>query len=316
MIDMLMIVAGLVLLFFGGEGLLKGSVALARNFGLSNLLVSAVIVGFGTSMPEMTVSVGAALSGSPEIAIGNIIGSNIANILLIVGFGALLYPLLVDKIAVRRDTVMMIIAGLVFCGLSLTGELSFIEGFIMFAVLVGYIIWSYFEDKKASAATPDHIQEDIEGVVPLSSLKAALYSIVGLGLLIGGASLLVEGAVSLARDFGISEVVIGLTLVAVGTSLPELATAIVASLKKHTDVIIGNILGSNIFNILSILGVTAMIETIPVPAQMMDFDIWFMMGISALLGVLLWRGVTFGRFLGVIMLLVYSGYIGFLYLAM
>lgn len=314
MIDMALIVSGLVLLFWGGEALLKGSVSLARNFGLSKLLVSAVIVGFGTSMPEMTVSVGAALKGSPEISLGNVVGSNIANILLIIGAGALIAPILIKDMVVRRDVVAMIAASLALCGLALTGMFNLVAGIIMLSGLFGYIFWAYRQDRR-NGAEADHIEEDVEGETPLSVSRATLYSIIGLGLLIGGATMLVDGAISLARNFGISEAVIGLTIVAVGTSLPELATSIVASLRKHSDVIIGNILGSNIFNILSILGVTALIKPIPVAEQILNFDIWIMLAASLGLSLFLWRGLTIGRGAGVTMLVLYTAYICFLYLS-
>ncbi len=314
MIDVLMILGGLVLLFFGGEGLIKGAVSLARNFGLSKLLVSAVVVGFGTSMPEMTVSVGAALKGASDIAIGNVVGSNIANILLIVGVAAILYPIFIAGTAVKRDTFVMLGASLALCGLAMTGMIGFFAGFLMFAALIGYIAWSYTQDKKSGAETVAHIEEDIEGEPQLSPGKAWVFALAGLGLLVAGAYILVEGAVAIARDFGLSEAVIGLTIVAVGTSLPELATAVVAAYRKHSDVIIGNILGSNIFNILSILGITAMLSPIPVPAQIASYDVWIMLGVAIALSIYLLHGLTIGRFSGIAMLLAYCAYTAWLYL--
>jgi cation:H+ antiporter len=316
MIDVLMILGGLVLLFFGGEGLIKGAVSLARNFGLSKLLVSAVIVGFGTSMPEMTVSVGAALKGASDIAIGNVVGSNIANILLIVGVAAILYPIFISGVAVKRDTFVMLGASLVLCGFAKVGMIGFLAGLLMFTALISYIVWSYTQDKKGGAETVQHIEEDIEGEPKLSLGKAWIFVFAGLGLLVGGAYFLVEGAVSIARDFGISEAVIGLTIVAVGTSLPELATAVVAAYRKHSDMIIGNILGSNIFNILSILGVTAMISPITVTTQIASYDVWFMLGVAVLLSTYLLRGLTIGRISGIAMLLAYCGYTTWLYMGM
>ncbi len=314
MIDILMILGGLVLLFFGGEGLIKGSVSIARNFGLSKLLVSAVVVGFGTSMPEMTVSVGAALKGASDIAIGNVVGSNIANILLIVGIAAIMCPIFVAGAAVKRDTFVMLAASVALCGIALTGMISPLAGVVMFAALIGYIAYAYSQDKKGGAETVQHIEEDIEGEPQLSSLKASVFALGGLALLIGGAYILVEGAVSIARGFGISEAVIGLTIVAVGTSLPELATAIVAGMRKHSDVIIGNILGSNIFNILSILGVTAMISPIPIGEQIAGSDVWIMLGVAAFLSVYLLRGATIGRISGLVMLCAYTIYTAWLYM--
>lgn len=312
MIDFIMIAAGLVLLFFGGEGLIKGAVSLARNFGLSKLLVSAVIVGFGTSMPEMTVSVGAALKNSPEIALGNVVGSNIANILLIVAIATLIYPILIKERAVKRDAAMMITASVLLCGLALYGSLGFIGGLLMFSGLIAYIAWCYSQDRKNASQTPAHIEEDIEGA-PLSVMVASFYSLAGLGLLVGGAYLLVEGAISLARDFGLSEAVIGLTIVAVGTSLPELATSIVAALRKHGDVIVGNILGSNIFNILAILGVTAMVKTIPMTGQIASTDVWIMLAVAFVFALPLWLGLRIGRGAGIAMLIAYCAYTAWLY---
>ena len=315
MIDILMMLVGLVLLFFGGEGLIKGAVSLARNFGFSKLLVSAVVVGFGTSMPEMTVSVGAALTGASDIAVGNVVGSNIANILLIVGLAAVLCPIFVSGSAVKRDAFVMLAASLILCGLALTGRITFIAGFGMVAALIAYVAWSYHQDKKGGLETAAHIEEDIEGELQLSRLKATVYALGGLVLLIGGAYLLVEGAVSIARGFGISEAVIGLTIVAVGTSLPELATSVVAGMRRHSDVIIGNIVGSNIFNILAILGVTAMISPIPVAAQMATYDVWIMLGVAAFLSAYLLRGLTIGRKSGLAMLGAYGVYTVWLYMS-
>ncbi len=314
MMDILMILSGLVLLFFGGEGLIKGAVSLARNFGLSKLLVSAVVVGFGTSMPEMTVSVGAALKGASDIAVGNVVGSNIANILLIVGLAAILCPIFVAGSAVKRDTFVMLGASFVLCGLALTGNISFTAGLFMFSALIAYIAWSYMQDKKRGAETVLHIEEDIEGEKQLSPLKASVYAVAGLVLLIGGAYILVEGAVAIARDFGLSEAVIGLTIVAVGTSLPELATAVVAACRKHSDVIIGNIVGSNIFNILAILGITAMISPIPIGTQIATYDVWIMLGVAVFLSIYLLRGLSIGSISGIAMLIAYCAYTAWLYI--
>lgn len=314
MADILMILAGLVLLFFGGEGLIKGAVSLARSYGLSKLLVSAVIIGFGTSMPEMTVSISASLKGSSEIALGNVVGSNIANILLILGITAILSPISINRQAVRRDTLMMIGSALILCALAIVQVISFAAGLLMFLILLGYIFWSYRQDRQSQALVAAHVQEDFGAEKLLTPAIALAYSVGGLLLLVGGAWLMVEGAVALARDFGISETVIGLTIVAVGTSLPELATAFVAALRKHGDVVIGNILGSNIFNILSILGVSAMVTPIPVTGQIAHIDIWLMLGVTLFFSAYLLRGQTVGRLTGSTMLITYSAYIAWLYL--
>lgn len=313
MIDILMIVAGLILLFFGGEGLIKGAVSLARSFGLSRLLVSAVIVGFGTSMPEMTVSVGAALKGSSEIAIGNVVGSNIANILLIVGIAALIFPILLKGQAVRRSAAVMVMASIVLCALALYGTLGFAAGLVMFASLVAYLIWSYRHDRKNLDNATDPTIEDIDGEKHLPATIATLYTVAGLGLLVGGAYLLVEGAIALARDFGLSEAVIGLTIVAIGTSLPELATSIVAAIRKQGDMIIGNIIGSCIFNILAILSITGMVKAIPITGHIASFDVWIMLAITIIFSAFLWFGIRIGRRTGLAMLMLYGGYMAWLY---
>lgn len=313
MFDILMILSGLVLLFLGGEGLIKGAVSIARNFGLSKLLVSAVLVGFGTSMPEMTVSVSAAIKGAPDIAVGNVVGSNIANILLIVGIAAVIYPILIAGNAVKRDALIMIAASFTICMLALSGMIPFIAGVLMLAALIAYVFWAYRADKAAGLETVQHIEQDIEGEVPLSVLKASVFSFFGLILLVIGAYLLVEGAISIAQGFGISEAVIGLTIVAVGTSLPELATTLVAAFKKHGDVIIGNIVGSNIFNILAIMGVTAIISPIPVGEQIANFDVWIMLAAAVFLSIYLLRGLSIGRVSGLFMLLIYVIYTLWLY---
>ena len=206
-------------------------------------------------------------------------------------------------------------ASLALCGVALSGTIGFFVGALMFAALLGYIALSYSQDKKISAETVQHIEEDIEGEPHLPPLKAGIYTLAGLVLLIGGAYILVEGAVAIARNFGISEAVIGLTIVAIGTSLPELATSVVAAYRKHTDVIIGNILGSNIFNILAIIGVTAMISPISVAKQIASYDVWIMLGVAIFLSVYLLRGLTIGRISGVAMLIAYSAYTVWLYTA-
>lgn len=313
MVDVLMIAGGLALLFFGGEGLIKGAVCMARRFGLSQLLVSAVIVGFGTSMPEMTVSISAALKGSSDIAMGNVVGSNTANILLILGLASVIYPLTVPAATVRRDTLMMIASSLLLCGLALLGVISPLAGALMFAGLIGYIAWSYRLDKQMQSERAAHLADDVEHKhLPLKT--ALVYTIGGLILLVAGAYAMVEGAVSLARGFGIPEAVIGLTVVAVGTSLPELATSIIAARHRHGDVIIGNIVGSNIFNILAILGVTAVISPISVAPKFASQDVWIMLGVTVLLSVYLLKGKTIGRVSGAAMLMVYAGYTLWLYL--
>ncbi len=311
--DFLQIGGGLILLFFGGEGLLQGSISLAHSFGLSRLLVSLVIIGFGTSMPEMTVSVTAALQGASEIAVGNVVGSNIANVLLIVGLAVIINPIhIVDK-SVRRDIVMMMAASVLLCIVALFGTFNFISGALMLFALCGYIFWCVRQDRQKSLEMASIAEQDIQGKKPLSVPLALLFSFVGLGFLVLGASFLIQGAVALARDFGISEAVIGLTIVAVGTSLPEVATAVVAARRSHGDIVIGNIIGSNIFNVLAILGVTSLIKSITVTGQILVVDIWIMLAVSAILSWFLWFAHPMGRLLGFIMVITYGIYTVALY---
>lgn len=315
MSDFLMIAAGLVVLLIAGEALLKGAVSIANRMGLSKLLVGAVIIGFGTSMPEMTVSVGAALKNAPEIALGNVVGSNIANILLIIGVAAVLAPLYVNAMAVRRDMCVMIGASLLLCLLSAAGMLNAISGAAMVLMLVSYVAYGYHADRRAYAARPPaDIGSDDDTAVKMHNAVAILLCLGGLAGLMGGAHLLVTGAVSLARGFGISEAVIGLTIVAVGTSLPELATALVASIRRQNDMVLGNILGSNIFNILCIIGVTCLVKPIVAVGQLVELDVWIMLGVVVFLSVFLWRGITIGRAAGAFMLALYTGYTLWLYL--
>lgn len=312
MIDILMIIAGLVLLFFGGESLVKGAVSLAYHFGLSKLLVSTVVIGFGTSMPEMTVSIGAALKGASDIALGNVVGSNIANILLIIGLSAILCPLYVAGSGVKRDAFIMIGASLALSGLSFAGKISFFAGLALFTCLIIYILWSYVMEKK-NQTTPIDESSLNASTVQLTYPKASVFCLTGLVMLIGGAYVLVEGAISIARGFGVTEAVIGLTIVAVGTSLPEMATSLVAAYKKQPDVIIGNIVGSNIFNILAILGLTAMVSPVPFGAQIAGLDVWIMLGVAVILSLYLLRNLTIGKLSGSIMVLFYGLYTFWLY---
>ncbi len=315
MSDTLMLFAGLILLFAGGEFLVKGAVALARNFGLSKLLVSAVIVGFGTSMPELTVSLGAALQGSADIAVGNVVGSNIANILLIVGLSALLSPIVIKRKAVVRDTYAMLGASLALCGLALWGHVGVVAGLVLFLSLLTYIFWSYRQDRNSGKDTIRHVEKDVGGKIKFGSPRAFLYSLVGLVLLIGGAHVFVEGAIALARDFNISEAVIGLTIVAVGTSLPEMVTALVAAYRGHNDVILGNILGSNIFNIFGILGLTAVISPVTIVPQIAVLDVWIMLAAAILFSIYLLRGWAINRLSGFAMIGSYVAYTAWLYSA-
>ena len=319
--DYLLIAGGLVLLFLGGEGLVRGAVAIARSLGLSALLIGLTVVGFGTSMPELLVSIKANLDGAGSIAIGNVIGSNIANILLIIGVSALILPMTGWQESVRRDAGVMMLTAVAVVGLMQFGLLDRFMGTAMVAALLLYLGFAYRLEKAEAAATRNHAPhtaheqeaEEMEDV-KLAGWKAWLVALAGLHMLILRPDLLVTGAVNIARAVGISEAVIGLTIVAVGTSLPELATSIVAAIRRHADVAIGNVVGSNIFNVLGILGVTALVRPIPVEPAFRFVDGPLMIGVTALLALLLFRTRSIGRFAGVLMLGAYSSYTGYLFL--
>jgi cation:H+ antiporter len=310
LIDLSLIAAGLVLLFFGGESLIRGAVSLAKKLGLPTLIISLTVVGFGTSMPELLVSLRAAFAGSPDIALGNVIGSNTANILFILGLCILVAPIENYDAGARANMIKATIVALVMMAIALTSsELSRLYGAILFAGLIAYIVYSYFVGRKQTAAADAAGEvDDTLGAEPLSGLLTAGYLVLGFALLFGGAELLVRGAVSIARDVGISEAVIGLTIVAVGTSLPELAASMVAAIKRQGDVAIGNIIGSNIFNILGILGIASMVKPITISANFPAFDIPVMLMATVALLVVLLAKWPLGRIVGAAFMAGYVAY--------
>jgi cation:H+ antiporter len=260
------------------------------------------------------VSLKAALQGKPDITVGNVVGSNIANILLVLGAGALIYPIHCPPKAVYRDGLVMLASSLVLVGFGVLGQIATWQGGLMVAVLVVFIAYSYWTEKYRMAPSATLHQHKTEAIKdrtrPLWFNRVVLS--VGQAAIMGGASMLVDRAVAIARAAGISEAVIGLTLVAIGTSLPELATSMIAAVRKHTDVALGNILGSNIFNILSILGFTALVTPVPIGPEVGD-DIWIMMGVAVILIPVLLTGHRLDRVEAVLFLAAYAGYIGWLY---
>jgi cation:H+ antiporter len=301
-VDYIYLLAGLTGLFLGGEFLVRGSVGIARRMSIPPLLIGLTVVGFGTSPPELLVSVEAAWRGVPDIAVGNIVGSNIANILLIIGVSALVWPIKVMGATLRRDTAMMMAAVLVLVPIFAVGQVGRLSGVLLVAGLAGYLVWAYVRPGVAV------IEE--EGVpAPSSVLVSSLWVVGGLVALMLGARFLVDGAVAIARGYGISEAFIGLTIVAVGTSLPELATSLIAALRRQSEIAIGNILGSGIFNVLGILGLTAVITPIPVAPRFLTFDLPVLIAVSLLLAMLLLTRPVIGRGVGVAMLAGYVAYI-------
>lgn len=300
--EYLMLLGGLAGLFFGGESLVRGSVGIARKLSMSSLLIGLTVVGFGTSTPELLVSMDAALRGVPDIALGNVIGSNIANILLIVGVSAVVWPIAVSGGTLGRDTAVMLGAAVVLVPFFALGDLGRVAGGFMFAALIGYLVFAYRQSRSAPASSAD-LPEAVSNV-----WLSIVWVVAGLAMLMVGAHYLVEGAVTIARTFGVSEAFIGLTIVAVGTSLPELATSLIAALKKQSEIAIGNIIGSNIFNILGILGLTAVVSPIPVADRFLMFDLPVMIAVSIGLTLML-RRPQIGRIPGIIMLVLYAGYV-------
>jgi cation:H+ antiporter len=306
MLDFIIIPLSLFLLYIGGEGVLKGVLVIARKFKLSNILVSAVIIGFGTSLAELTVSVEAVLIGSPDIALGNIIGSNIANILLVTAIAALITPIMLKNLKINRDIFVMIVASLLLLFFKFIDWLNFYSGVIFLLILFSYISYSYFQDQKDNGDKEENLEN-------FSLIKAIIYSVIGLATLILGGWLLVNSSIKIAQSYGISEAVIGLTIVAVGTAIPELTTTIIASIKKHNDLVIGNILGSNIFNILGILGVTLLIENIPVTDEMMKKGIWEMIAATLFFIIILRFAKSISKLIASFMLTSYAIYIVYLF---
>ena len=307
--DIGFLTGGLVLLFFGGEGLVRGATSIATRFGLSKLIVGLLIVGFGTSAPELLVSVQAALAGAPDISIGNVVGSNIANVLLIIGAAAVIAPLANTDPSIRRDLIVMVAASVLIGGLFLLGTIDRISGVVLFAVFGLYLAASYLIERRRMAADEGDGAADLDEAV-VGAGPAVLYVLAGIAMLVFGARFMVDGATGIARDIGISEAVIGLTIVSLGTSLPELATAIVASRKGEAEVVLANIVGSNIFNILCILGITAMITPIPVAGRFAMVDGPLMIAIAVAAAITLFKVRQIGRGMGAGLLGLYAVYIG------
>ncbi|MDO8879630.1 MAG: calcium/sodium antiporter [Coriobacteriia bacterium] len=308
---------GFVLLFGGGELLVRGAVALSRRFGLSPLLIGMTVVAAATSAPELVVSVGAALRGSSDIALGNVVGSNVFNVLGVLGISALIAPIVVKPLALRRDTLFMAGSVVALALAAMLGRIGPVTGLVLLAGLVGYIAYSYRAELRddSDPAAELHTHEAEELTVPTSVGISAAYLAAGLASLVVGSQLLVTGATEIARTFGLSEAVIGLTLVALGTSLPELATSVMAAFRGHSDVAVGNVLGSNLFNALGIIGATALVRPIAVAPHMAHVDVWVMVAASlAVVPLLLGRG-RIGRLAGGVFLATYAAYVALLFVS-
>jgi cation:H+ antiporter len=306
-ITLFFLFAGLGLLFVGGDVLVRGSAALATRFRISPFIIGVTVVGFGTSTPELLVSVNAALKGAPDIALGNVVGSNIANILLILGAAAIISPIAQKLLPIRRDVAVMIGASFLLYGLSFTGTIDQLTGLVLVIGLLIYLGVTIFTGRNENLEADDNI------VAPMPLIKSIGFIAAGLVALIFGADWLVGSATEIARMFAVPEAVIGLTIVAVGTSLPELATSIVAAFKRNADIAVGNVIGSNTFNILGILGLTGVISPIAINPAIRTLDMPMMLATALLLIVVLASRQKIDRVTGFVLLAVYAGYIAYLF---
>ena len=305
---------GLAMLVVGGDLLVRGSVTAAKNMGVSPLLIGLTLVGFGTSTPELVTSVTAALEGSPGIAVGNVVGSNIANVLLILGASAVIFPLVIDPKGFKRDVLVLIASSLALLGVVLVGFMPSWVGLLFIGSLLAYVYFVYRQEKQhpdEAAVVLEHRAEDApQG--PKGILLPLILAVGGIAITIFGARFFVNGAVDLAKGFGVSDTIIGLTVVAVGTSMPELVTSITAALRKHADVAYGNIVGSNIFNVLFVLGATAVVKPIEIPAQIVQFDIWVLLATTAVLVFFARSGLKLVRWEGLVFIAGFVAYTGYL----
>lgn len=311
MLDILILILGLAVLVIGGELLVRGAVGIATWLKISPLVIGLTVVSFGTSAPELLVSVNAALADNPGIAMGNVLGSNIANLALVLGVTVLIFPIVVERQTKILDWPFMMLMSLIFFGFSADLILEWWEGLIMFLALVGFTVYLIVNSRKKTKAHADDDDEELDGegtTVPMSILYLAL----GLVGLYFGSEWLLEGAVAIAESLGMEQHIIGLTIVAFGTSAPELVASCVAAYRQQTDISIGNLIGSNIFNICAVLGVTSMVKPVGIDQAIMDSDMFWMLGISLAILPMMIFGKKIGRLKGVMLVSTYVLYISLL----
>ncbi len=309
------LLGGLIWLVFGGDLLVRGSVALSRRAGISPMIVGLTVVALGTSAPELVVALRAVLTDHPDLAIGNVVGSNIANVLLVFGIPALIYPLTCTQPSAPRDGAIMLAASAVFAGFCYYGPLGRPAGLVMLVVLVLFLAHTAYE-ATAGGQVPSKFEE-LERALGLPTKKRMILTLIVIGAIAlpMGAELMIGGAIEVAERWGVSEAVIGLTIFAIGTSLPELSTTVVAALKRHADMAVGNVLGSNIFNLMAIMGLAAAIspEPIAIPPGFREWDLPLMLGAATVLAAFAWRRASLGRRTGIAFLVVYTIYVIMLY---
>ena len=312
LIHFLWLAAGVFILLFAGDILVRGSAALARRWGVPSLIIGLTVVALGTSAPELVVSVGAVLKGAPGLAMGNIVGSNIANMLLVLSIPAMIVPITTTAPGTRRNVMFALMASIIFTILSLGGVIVFWQGALLFSLIIVYLLYLFFQARAGMNVAAD-IQElaDVDHMegLPASNLKISLFILVGIISLPLGGHLVGSHGVSIAEMLHVDDAIIGLTIVAIGTSLPELATSVIAAIRRHGDLAVGNAFGSNIFNVFAVGGASAMTGDLIVPPSFMHYDLWVMIGTSVLLGGFAFLRIKIGRVAGLLLLLIYGAYL-------
>ena len=307
---------GFVLLYFGAEWLVKGSSSLARSLGVTPIVIGLTVVAFGTSAPELVVSLISSIKGKSMIAVGNVVGSNICNIALVLGLAALFQPIKSDPSVIRRDIPIMLGISLYLLVLSLNDKLGRIEGATLFAGIILYTFFNYYFAKKETRGAQEIEAELAEIGFIASRSKQIMLILIGIAGVVGGAQIVVESAVVIMTELGVSEKFIGLTIVAFGTSLPELATSVVAAIRKEMDISIGNLVGSNVFNIMSVLGAASLVRPIPIPGGFFESGLWIdylvMLFTSFLPWLMMRKDFTVNRRDGIVLLVCYAGYLTYL----
>ena len=314
-LDFALFLIGLTILYFAAEALVQGASAMALRMGLAPLIVGLTVVAFGTSAPELVVSLAAVFTDSDDISVGNIIGSNIANLAFILGLSAIIRPMVVSAEIIKREYPVMLGASVLLVALAFDGLLSRVDGAILVGCMVGYLTYMArmakvsMQGAKEEAATRD-LLEELDGIDPEKSnntkdIARVIFGIIGLT---GGAKLMVDSAVVIASSMGVSQLVIGITVVAIGTSLPELATSVVASFRGESDISVGNVVGSNVFNVLSVLGIVALLKPITVGAAAVQYDIWVMLAVTLVIWPVMWTGKRISRIEGGLFLVAYIAY--------
>ena len=306
----LAIIVGLVFLVVSADRFVAGAAAIANNFGVPHIIIGVTIVSLGTSAPEIIAAIFMSIEGKIEMAMGNAIGSNIANIGLVLGITALVAPLPINKRLITNENLIMLLVAIAAGFFLFNLTLGLIESITLLAGLVAFLAWIYYQHQRSDAEADDEFEDEIPS--DMSTGRALFWFTVGLLVLVASARVLVWGASGIALEYGISDAIVGATIIAIGTSLPELAASVASALKKHHDIAIGNILGSNIFNLLAVLAVPGLIAPGDFGAELFNRDYAFMMLISALLFIILFiqgrRGKLLGRYLGTIFVLMYSAY--------